>query len=282
MTEKQTPLIGPTRVVPAVAPPSIGPVRGFMKARRTRPWLSEAAGATDEEAIAAAHEVAGTVLGLPPGRRAEWRATDAARIVECHIVGTRTQRFGTKDEKDDLAAIVASRRQHTLPTPPHAESLRLDLCHGCALDAAGIDDDGSTVAENYLQRRRVAFNPTTSSDYVQTDSNERRWRPGLNELGLTMCSACGLPPLSQLMPRPPFMPRPPTDSECIYCSNGFLQGFAEQYWEDHLRQQADRGAGPLPDDLPDPSAKIMNAETTSTDQSTDQSTPAAIQLDTLD
>ena len=91
-----------------------------------------------------------------------------------------------------------------------------------------------------------------------------------------------LPPPSQLMPRPPFMPRPPTDSECIYCSNGFLQGFAEQYWEDHLRQQADRGAGPLPDDLPDPSAKIMNAETTSTDQSTDQSTPAATQFDTLD
>ena len=55
MTEKQTPLIGPTRVVPAVAPSLIGPVRGFMKARRTRPWLSEAAGATDEEAIAAAH-----------------------------------------------------------------------------------------------------------------------------------------------------------------------------------------------------------------------------------
>ena len=91
-----------------------------------------------------------------------------------------------------------------------------------------------------------------------------------------------LPPPSQLMPRPPFMPRPPTDSECIYCSNGFLQGFAEQYWEDHLRQQADRGAGPLPDDLPDPSAKIMNAETTSTDQSTDQSTPAATQFESLD
>ena len=51
--------------------------------------------------------------------------------------------------------------------------------------------DGSTVAENYLQRRRDASNPTTSSDYVQTDSKERRWRPGLNELGLTMCSACG-------------------------------------------------------------------------------------------
>ena len=78
-----------------------------------------AAGATDEEAKTAAHEVAGTVLGLSPGRRARWRATDAALIVEGHIVGTRTQRFGTKEEKDDLAAIVASRRQHTLLTPPH-------------------------------------------------------------------------------------------------------------------------------------------------------------------
>ena len=84
-----------------------------------------------------------------------------------------------------------------------------------------------------------------------------------------------LPPPSQLMPRPPFMPRPPADSECMYCSTGFRQGFAEQYWEDHLRQQADRGAGPLPDDLPDPSAKTMNAETTSTDQSP----PAAIHID---
>ena len=72
-----------------------------------------------------------------------------------------------------------------------AESLRLDLCHGCALEAAGISNDGSSVAENYLQRRRDASNPTTSSDYVQTYSKERRWRPGLNELGLTMCSACG-------------------------------------------------------------------------------------------
>ena len=74
------------------------------------------------------------------------------------------------------------------------------------------------------------------------------------------------------------MPRPPTDSECIYCSTGFLQGFAEQYWEDHLRQQADRAAGPPTDDLPDPSAKTMNAETTSTDQSTDQSAPSAIHI----
>ena len=77
------------------------------------------AGATDEEAIVAAHEVAETVLGLSPGRRAQWRATDAALIAECHIVGTRTQRSGTEDERADLEAIVASRRQHTFPTPPH-------------------------------------------------------------------------------------------------------------------------------------------------------------------
>ena len=64
---------------------------------------------------------------------------------------------------------------------------------------------------------------------------------------------------SQLMPPPPFMPRPQTDRECMYCSSGFRQGFAEQYWEDHLRQQADRGAGSLPDDLPGPSTKTTKA-----------------------
>ena len=115
MTNKQTPLICPTRVVPAVAPSLIGPVRGFMKARRTRPWLSEAAGATDEEAIAAAHEVAGTVLGLSPGRRAQWPHTDVALIVGCWIVGTRTDRFGTEDEKATLAAI----RRMNIPRTPH-------------------------------------------------------------------------------------------------------------------------------------------------------------------
>ena len=83
-----------------------------------------------------------------------------------------------------------------------------------------------------------------------------------------------LPPPSHLMPPPP--------TECLNCSNGLLQGFAEQYWEDHLRQQADRAAGPPADDLPDPSAKTMNAETTSTDQSTDQSAPAATQIESLD
>ena len=69
-----------------------------------------------------------------------------------------------------------------------AESLRLDLCHGCALEAAGISDDGSTVAEDYLQQRRYAFN-LRQAGRVQTE--ERSWRPGLNEHGLTMCSACG-------------------------------------------------------------------------------------------
>ena len=34
----------------------------------------------------------------------------------------------------------------------------LDLCHRCALEAAGIGDDGSRDAENYLQRRRYLFN----------------------------------------------------------------------------------------------------------------------------
>ena len=80
-----------------------------------------------------------------------------------------------------------------------------------------------------------------------------------------------LPLPSQLMPPPP--------ADCQYCNRGLLNGNAEQYWEDHLRQQADRGAGPPTDDLPDPSAKTMNAETTSTDQSTDQSTPAAIHIE---
>ena len=80
---------------------------------------ARAAGDTDEEAISAAHEVAGRVLSLSPRRQALWRDTSAARIVEAHIVGTWTQRFGTEDEKAALAAIVASRRQHTLPTPPH-------------------------------------------------------------------------------------------------------------------------------------------------------------------
>ena len=66
-----------------------------------------------------------------------------------------------------------------------AETLRLDLCHGCALEAAGISDDGSTVAENYLQRRRVAFN--TLYPCIQ-DYHLMPWHPGLNELGLTTCS----------------------------------------------------------------------------------------------
>ena len=74
-----------------------------------------AAGATDEEAIAAAHEVAGTVLGLSPGRRAQWPHTDAALIVGCWIVGTRTDRFSTEDEKATLAAI----RRMNIPRTPH-------------------------------------------------------------------------------------------------------------------------------------------------------------------
>jgi len=80
------------------------------------------------------------------------------------------------------------------------------------------------------------------------------------------------PPPSQLMPPPPFMPRPPMDGECMYCSNGFRQGFAEQYWEDHLRQPADRGAGPLPNDLLDPPAEAMR--TVLIEEETDQNQTA--------
>ena len=133
------------------------------------------------------------LLGAKPSREDRGRAEERIAL---QLAAAESQPSGegtpcAEEKKADSAAIVASKRQHTLPTPPHAESLRLDLCHGCALDAAGIDDDGSTVAENYLKRRRGAFNTTTSSDYVQTDPKERRWRPGLNELGFTMCSACG-------------------------------------------------------------------------------------------
>ena len=74
-----------------------------------------AAGATEEEAMTAAHEVAGTVLGLSPGRRAQWPHTDVALIVGCWIVGTRTDRFGTEDEKATLAAI----RRMNIPRTPH-------------------------------------------------------------------------------------------------------------------------------------------------------------------
>ena len=76
-----------------------------------------------------------------------------------------------------------------------AESLRLDLCHGCALEVAGISDDGSTVAENYLQRRRVAFN--TLYPCIQ-DYHHMPWHPGLNELGHTTCSKCGPFPLPSI------------------------------------------------------------------------------------
>ena len=35
---------------------------------------------------------------------------------------------------------------------------------------------------------------------------------------------------------PPSQLAPPPPSDCPNCSTGFMQGFAEQYWEDHLRQ----------------------------------------------
>ena len=89
---------------------------------------------------------------------------------------------------DRLAASYSDYDGMTAAMAQVAESLRLDLCHGCALEAAGISDDGSSVAANYLQRRRVAFN--TSYPGIQ-DYHLLPWHPGLNELGLTTCSACG-------------------------------------------------------------------------------------------
>ena len=80
-----------------------------------------------------------------------------------------------------------------------AESLRLDLCHGCALEAAGISIDGSSVAENYLQRRRVAFN--TLYPCIQ-DYHHMPWHSGFNELGLTTCSKCGPFPLPSINQQP--------------------------------------------------------------------------------
>ena len=80
---------------------------------------ARAEGSTDEEAIAAAHEAAGTVLSHSPERRAAWRTSDAALIAECWIVGTRTQRYGTEEENIDPASTVALRRSHTLPSPTH-------------------------------------------------------------------------------------------------------------------------------------------------------------------
>ena len=133
------------------------------------------------------------LLGAKPSREDPRRAEDRIAL-QLAVAESQPSGEGTpcaEEKKTDSAAIVASKRKHTLPTPPHAESLGLDVCHSCVLDAAGIEGDGSTVAENYLKRRRGAFNTTTSSDYVQTESKERKWRPGLNEIGLTMCSVCG-------------------------------------------------------------------------------------------
>ena len=61
-----------------------------------------------------------------------------------------------------------------------------------------------------------------------------------------------LPPPSHLMPPPP--------ADCQYCNRGLLNGSAEQYWEDHLRQVADRGAGPPADDLPAPIEEVTRMQ----------------------
>ena len=88
---------------------------------------ARAEGSTDEEAIAAAHEAAGTVLSHSPERRAAWRTSDAALIAECWIVGTRTQRYGTEEERAALAAIVASTRHHTCWAPTHTNPQEGDV-----------------------------------------------------------------------------------------------------------------------------------------------------------
>ena len=115
MTEEQLDYFGQSYKYEREVRGLTGQVPTLSRARRTRPWLSEAAGATDEEAMTAAHEAAGTVLRLPPGRRAQWPHTDAALIVWCWIVGTRTDRFSTEDEKATLAAI----RRMNIPRTPH-------------------------------------------------------------------------------------------------------------------------------------------------------------------
>ena len=137
------------------------------------------------------------LLGAKPSREDRGRAEERIAL-QLAVAESRPSGEGTpcaEGEKVDSAAIVASRRQHTLPTPPHAESLRLDLCHGCALEVAGISDDGSTVAENYLQRRRVAFN--TLYPCIQ-DYHHLPWHPGFHELGFTTCSKCGPFPLPSI------------------------------------------------------------------------------------
>ena len=57
-----------------------------------------------------------------------------------------------------------------------------------------------------------------------------------------------------LSPTAPYVPvalpsqlAPPPPTDCPNCSTGFMQGFAEQYWEDHLRQATE---GTVPRAIP--------------------------------
>ena len=74
-----------------------------------------------------------------------------------------------------------------MPSSNAVEAIHLDLCHSCALHAAGIDDNGSTVAETFLQQRRYAYN-TGRAKLVHSDA--RVWRQGRNESWHEVCPAC--------------------------------------------------------------------------------------------
>ena len=74
-----------------------------------------------------------------------------------------------------------------MPSAYAVEAIHLDLCHSCALHAAGIDDNGSTVAETFLQQRRYAYN-TGRAKLVHSDA--RVWRQGRNESWHEVCPAC--------------------------------------------------------------------------------------------
>ena len=74
-----------------------------------------------------------------------------------------------------------------MPSAYAVEAIHLDLCHSCALHAAGIDDDGSTVAETFLQQRRYAYN-TGRAKKVHSDA--RVWRQGRNESWHEVCPTC--------------------------------------------------------------------------------------------